>query len=206
MLGRPDALPRGKGTAGHLDSAEPFTVQVDRPPQQQTSLLFTDRPPQQQTPLLLTDRPPQPAPLAVTVAMGGAGYCANGARRRARQTIWFMSELDHENGRATTPTRAVIALVWMTLAGCAVILAVIHSCRHCTSLDDPCTVLLWGCPVMLAHPRPLCRARSGTRILPSSALWRRTPRRPKGHTLEELPADVAAEQKEMVTWGTVWCH
>jgi hypothetical protein len=49
------------------------------------------------------------------------------------QTIWFMSELNHENG--------------------------------------------------------------GTRILPSSALWRRTPRRPQGHTLEVLDEQVMAQQK-----------
>ena len=53
----------------------------------------------------------------------------------AVQTIWFMSELDHENG--------------------------------------------------------------GTRILPSSALWKRTPRRPRMHTLNELPEDLAAAQKEL---------
>jgi len=37
----------------------------------------------------------------------------------------------------------------------------------------------------------------GTRILPSSALWRRTPRRPQGHTLETLDEQIMAQQKEM---------
>ena len=37
----------------------------------------------------------------------------------------------------------------------------------------------------------------GTRILPSSALWRRTPRRPQGHTMETLDEQIMAQQKEM---------
>jgi ectoine hydroxylase-related dioxygenase (phytanoyl-CoA dioxygenase family) len=51
------------------------------------------------------------------------------------QTIWFLSELDHENG--------------------------------------------------------------GTRILPSSALWKRVPRRPRGHTLVQLGEEELAAQSAM---------
>ena len=65
---------------------------------------------------------------------GTAGHL-DGKEPFTVQTIWFMSELDHENG--------------------------------------------------------------GTRILPSSALWKRTPRRPRMHTLNELPEDLAAAQKEL---------
>jgi hypothetical protein len=65
---------------------------------------------------------------------GTAGHL-DGQEPFTVQTIWFMSELDHENG--------------------------------------------------------------GTRILPSSALWRRTPRRPQGHTLEVLDEQIVAQQKEM---------
>lgn len=63
---------------------------------------------------------------------GTAGHL-DGQEPFTVQTIWFMSELDHENG--------------------------------------------------------------GTRILPSSALWRRTPRRPQGHTLEVLDEQIMAQQK-----------
>ena len=74
---------------------------------------------------------------------GTAGHL-DGREPFTVQTIWFMSELDHENG--------------------------------------------------------------GTRILPSSALWRRTPRRPRGHTLEALDEQIMAQQKCACAFVPCSCH